>query len=640
MKYLFTFLLFLIYLLPAQSQTNKKRLVYSEELESLYRIDLLPTYRDNCLVEQVSSYDRTGGNDDGFNGTYSFVGKENGKLILADLKGPGIINRIWTPTPTNDTIEFYFDGEKKARLRICFNDLFSGKVYPFIAPLCGNEIGGFYCYLPIPYQKSCKIMFTGDLMKFYQIQYRNLPGYQVNTFTGILNQEEKDILNKIKKQWSNTTSSPANVNYQTSEASFVLEPGTEYTFFSKQRGGRIVGFEIDDNSYFEGQYKDIIISATWDDDKIPAIYAPASDFFGYAFGKSSMRSLLIGKNKEINYSYLPCPFDNNAEMKLIYRKRSDVDQPSVLVKTKVYYTDSKRDKGKEGKLYTSWRREIDPPKGKYYNFLSTKGKGHYVGTIHQTQGLLPEMTVYFEGDDSTHVDGKMRIHGTGSEDYYNGGWYALPDRWDTGVSLPIHGSLGYLIAHSQTGGYRFYLTDKLSFEHEFYMGIERGPTGNEYPVDYTSVAFYYADRPPTTTMYPDDRLRKINPPDQFRFYPQMMKFTVFHGTDINYRRSISISAEHEGAVKIFLEDIPEGKYKIYLSYIEKSDNGYFAVWQRQNLIKDWTNAYNVEERFKEREYIGQTYFTKQTSSLTIKVRNNKEKNKFEFDCLYLEKVNE
>lgn len=45
------------------------------------------------------------------------------------------------------------------------------------------------------------------------------------------------------------------------------------------------------------------------------------------------------------------------------------------------------------------------------------------------------MTLFFEGDDSTYVDNKMRLHGTGSEDYYNGGWYALLDRWDRGNSL-------------------------------------------------------------------------------------------------------------------------------------------------------------------------------------------------------------
>ena len=46
------------------------------ELELLKRVDKLPEYRTGSYVEQFSSYDRTGGNDDGFAGTYSFLRKE------------------------------------------------------------------------------------------------------------------------------------------------------------------------------------------------------------------------------------------------------------------------------------------------------------------------------------------------------------------------------------------------------------------------------------------------------------------------------------------------------------------------------------------------------------------------------------
>ena len=56
------------------------------------------------------------------------------------------------------------------------------------------------------------------------------------------------------------------------------------------------------------------------------------------------------------------------------------------------------------------------------------------------------------------------IHGTGSEDYFNGGWYAVMDRWDRGVSLPIHGALLYDLKTARTGGYRFYLSDKVNFD--------------------------------------------------------------------------------------------------------------------------------------------------------------------------------
>lgn len=474
----------------------KKSFSYSSELESLSRLDLLPVFRSNCIVEQVSSYDRTGGNDDGFNGTYSYIRKENGKLVVADLKGPGIINRIWTPTPTTDTLEFYFDGEKSAGLKISFQDLFTNKQYPFIEPVCGEGVGGFYCYLPIPYKKSCKVILNGPLMKFYQIQYRNMPGYEIESFSSDFSSEADAALKKVCRTWQTFTKPEIKAfalgeseTYQVEELSFSLKPGEEKVFYQIDIPGRILGYEI---STGQQPNRNIFLNAVWDKEGVPAINIPLQEFFGYAAEKPSMNGMMIGSESGRHYCFLPCPFDSSAQVKLQYHGE---EGETISFSTKVYYNTKARIKLTEGKLYTHWHREINPQQGKHYEFLSVKGKGHYVGTIHNAQGLYPNNVVFFEGDDLTHVDGKMRIHGTGSEDYYNGGWYDLPGKWDCAKSLPLHGCLDYNLKASRTGGFRFYTTDKLSFEKEFYMGIEHGMEGNTYPVDYTSVAFYYLDKP-------------------------------------------------------------------------------------------------------------------------------------------------
>lgn len=486
----------IICLLLSCSTTTKRKYDYSSELESLYRLDLLANFRSNCIVEQISSYDRTGGNDDGFNGTYSYLRKEKDKLVIAEMKGPGIINRIWTPTPTNDTLEFYFDGQKEAEFKICFLDLFSNKQYPFINPICGEGAGGYYCYLPIPYKKSCKIVLNGTQMKFYQIQYRNMPNYDIESFSINLSSEEKTALSKVCQVWKGFTNPNINTftegrssNYQTEELSFSLAPGEEKEFFHTNVPGRIIGFEI--NSEYP-LHKDIFLHAIWDEEEVPAINIPMQDFFGYSTEKPSMNGMIIGSEVERHYCFLPFPFDQSAKMSLQYRS---IQGENISFTVKVYYNMEARVKQTEGKLYTFWHGEINPEQGKFYNFLSVKGKGHYVGTIHLAQGLYPGNMVFFEGDDSTYIDGKMRIHGTGSEDYYNGGWYDLPGKWDCAKSLPLHGCLDYHLKTARTGGFRFYTTDKLSFEKEFYMGIEHGMMGNTHPVNYRSVAFYYLDKP-------------------------------------------------------------------------------------------------------------------------------------------------
>ena len=624
----------------SQKQTYK----WSDELELLKRIDLLPAYRSNQLIEQISSYDPTGGNSDGFDGTYSYLRKENNKLVLQDLKGPGVINRIWTPTPTEDSLSFFFDGEKEARLKIKFSDLFSGNVFPFIKPVCGNEVGGYYSYIPIPYNKSLKIVYHGDKILFHQIQHRDLPGVNVESWTGKFSESDKKLLSEVKDLWKDISpsvkdfASGLSKEFKTEEKVFTINPGEEVPFFKSEVAGRIVGFDIDAGPSFEGINKDILLSATWDNEKVAAIYSPVADFFGYAFGKGAMRSMVMGKQGSINYCYLPMPYDMSAEMKLVYKKRDNVVQSPVSVNVKVYYNQKARDKDKEGKFYSVWRRE-NPEKGEFYKFAEIKGKGHYVGTIHQAQGLRAGMTLFFEGDDSTYVDGKMRLHGTGSEDYYNGGWYALLDRWDRGISLPIHGSLDYSLPMGRTGGYRFFLSDKMSFEKEIYHGMEHGPEGNEFPVDYVSLALYYGAQPLVERMEPTEDLREVYLPREHTYFPQLMDLTIGGGAEVINDRGIRINTKNQSMVRVMLNDIPEGRYKVMINYHEKPEGADFQVWQRQNRLTDWIPSKGNKDSFKEKLHIGDIELTQQTNSITFHVRKNGEVgNQFELSLIILERL--
>ncbi len=640
--------LVLCFLLPGLSSFSvipeKTTCTWGSELENLKRIDLLPAYRTGQVVEQVSSYDRTGGNDDGFSGKYSFIREENGQLVLVDLKGPGVIQRIWTPTPTNDTLSFFFDGEKIPRLVISFMDLFSGKVYPFLKPVCGNEVGGYYCYIPIPYQKSCKVIFSGKKIMFHQIQFRNLPGMEVESYTGSFSEGDQKLLTEVCNLWSGVSPMVTDAGLglssgRSTEKSFSLNPGEEVIFFESNEPGRISGFEIDGGGSFEGLYKDVILSATWDGEEVEAIYAPVADFFGYAYGKSAMRSMLVGKKGDQNYCYLPMPYDRSAKMKLIYKKRNGVKQNPLTVHVTVYTNQSRRQAELEGKFYALWRRQINPPNGELYPFLKMEGKGHYVGTVHLAQGLRPGMTLFFEGDDSTYVDGRMRMHGTGSEDYYNGGWYALLDRWDRGISLPIHGSLDYSLPMNRTGGYRFFLSDKMSFEKEIFHGMEHGPEGSQFPVDYTSVSYFYFDRPLKERMDPTPELREVYLPREHVYFPQLMDATIGGNVSVVHDRGLRMNTGNEGLVRIMLNDVPEGKYRIAISYFEKRDGADFRIWQRQKQLTEWKQTKNTAEKLIEKVEVGEIDLTRQTNSITFQVRKNDAGNQFELDRIFLSRIN-
>lgn len=646
MRQLFFTVLCLLLVLPAHSQKKGKTkqtpvaISLTDELEHLYNPALLPLYREG-VMEQESSYDRTGNNDDGFSGKYSFIRKEDNKLVLADYKGPGVINRIWTPTPTNDTIQFYIDGEKTPRISIPFIDLFSGKTFPFINPICGNEIGGYYCYIPIQFAKSCKIIFCGEKIMFHQIQYRPYPkNATVESFTLDWKQPQKDALAKACEFWGRQVEPltvPDKTTTLTEAKQFFIAPGETLPFFTANEGGRIAGFELELGSSLEGTNKDILLQALWDNDSKPAIYSPAADYFGYAYGKPAMQSILLGYHQGVNYSYIPMPYKNKAEMSLVYKKRQGDNQSKIEVKAKVYYTKEAQDTEKEGRLYTIWRREIKPKDFEPYLLADIKGKGHYMGITHIAQGLQPGMTLFFEGDDSTIVDNKLRMHGTGSEDYYNGGWYALLDRWDRGVSLPIHGALDYSLPMARTGAYRFFMTDKVTFNENLLVTIEHGPEKNLFPVDYTSLAFYYGSEPATCAVEPTEELRTVYYPTTHIFFPQLMNLSIGDGLKTQNKGRLIAEAENEGMVRIMLDEIPEGVYKVKLTYFKTPDGGAFEVWNRQKPLKSWENVYSKDEVRIENADLGTFTLTRHTNSISIKVKKTEQGSKFHFDVLTLEK---
>lgn len=409
--------------------------------------------------------------------------------------------------------------------------------------------------------------------------------------------------------------------------------------FRSDRGGRIVGIEIEPSEAFSGQYKDLILRAHWDDDRNPAIWSPASDFFGFAYGAPSEQSLLLGTKNGTSYCYLPMPFDRSASLELQYAARSGTEPSPVRGTARVYYTDEARDPATEGKLYAVWRREIDPAEGQPYLLLEAQGKGHHVGTMLLAQGLNPGMTIFFEGDDVAMVDGEMRIHGTGSEDAFNGGWYALLDRWDQGVSLPIHGALAYSLPMARTGAYRFLLSDKVPFERNYTFTIEHGPEGNAVPVDYTSVAFYYGDTPPADVMEPVAE-KRVNPsPRVHVFYPQLMRVSLGGGSTIQFKNDdLILSAEHDGMLRLDLGGVPDGRYKLFLDYRREPSGAAFSVWQRQRPVSDWLRTASEDEQLLKHRQVGEITITDQIKTISFRTRSDGARDKFRLNRVTLERV--
>ncbi len=137
-------------------------------LDAMTQFDRLPYLKTDTMAVGQSSFDRSGGNADA--GNFLYVDGTN--KVLLDIQGPGTVYRLWfTGFDTSvDYIQVFFDGETTPRINLLLNDLFSGTNAPFLSPLVGNEAvssGGYFCYLPLPFKKSIKIVSNGTSTTFY-----------------------------------------------------------------------------------------------------------------------------------------------------------------------------------------------------------------------------------------------------------------------------------------------------------------------------------------------------------------------------------------------------------------------------------------------------------------------------------------
>ena len=609
-------------------------------IQELYRLDRLAVLKESIKVASISSYDRTGGNNDGFGGQYSFVRKEKDGLVLADLQGPGVIYRIWTPTPTDDMLEFYFDGESQPSIRVKFRELFLGKHPTFVRPLVGYGAGGFYSYVPLTYEKSCKVFIRAERLQFYQINYATYPkGTAIVGFPKQPPDEYRYHLEKARRLFDSCGSDissylvPAGGSIERFSTKVRLKPSEAVKIFEINRPGRVVGIRISPPEAFADKERGVILRAYWDGDKEPAILSPAGDFFGYAWGEPATKSLLVGTANRVSYCYFPMPFDKSARIEL-FSERS-LARETELEAEVLFVPVARREN--EGRFYAIWRRENPTTKGRPFTFIETTGRGHLVGFIQQSQGFESGNTYFFEGDDQTTIDGELVIHGTGSEDLYNGGWYDVTGRWDAKRSFSLSGCLGYKKHLARTGGYRFLLGDAYSYRKSVLQTIEHAPTGNDLLNDYCAVTFLYPrDRPTCEFALPPAAERKVIDLKRIVFATwwniPISAFSYRNGTltknsekldgkDVRFLSFRAKSNDTFGHHFIcFICELPAaGKYKVSLDAVKGPSQGKVQMFLDEAPVGPEVDLYATERECALDEYIGTLNLAEGSNNLLFKL---------------------
>ncbi len=228
----------------------------------------------------------------------------------------------------------------------------------------------------------------------------------------------------------------------------------------------------------------IALKMYWDNESEPSVHAPLGDFFGNGFDKRHYVSLFIGVSSGGFYSYLPMPFSQHARIVLENGTGREID--AVYYQVGLVQVDELPE---VPTLHAWWHRDARTDKPGPHRVLAARGAGQFVGLSLNAESYRNNLE-FLEGDEFFYVDGEFRGQGTGTEDYFNGGWY-----FQTGAFHgPMHGVVVKDDERGRIAAYRWHLFDPVRFEDSLRIELEHGHANAEV-ADYATVAYWYQTEP-------------------------------------------------------------------------------------------------------------------------------------------------
>jgi hypothetical protein len=190
-------------------------LLFSQNLgNEMYQLSQL---KNNVRSRQVSSYDRTGGNGDCLSGI-----KDGEKVTIFDVKGAGVINRIWiTIAPgaqqlnrNNIMMRMYWDGNTFPSVESPIGPFFGNgwdESYNFVSvPLAVSPGAGksYVCYFAMPFATGARMEIENQSGQkidafYFNIEYVEMPKLPENSgrFHAWYNHEVTEATPDGENEW-------------------------------------------------------------------------------------------------------------------------------------------------------------------------------------------------------------------------------------------------------------------------------------------------------------------------------------------------------------------------------------------------------------------------------------------------------
>ncbi len=509
---------------------------------------------------QFSSYDRYGGNYDG--GTY-LREDPDGSKVMAEISGPGVVSRIWVtrrPFPNDARFQIFIDDTSTAVVDTTLRQFF-GEAEPFVPPLADSVAGAFFCYVPFHFQDTCRVLIIPESP--YQALYYQVTGLQfpdttqVEPFSLPLSPTWENKLDQWESMWDSAGQSiwspPDTTVWQTTVS---IPPSGQDTIFTLASPGVMSCLKLTLNPFSQEVLDNLTLQIFWDGSQIPSIEGSLGDIFGSHWGAVTMSSVPIGCLPPTLYSYFPSPF-----YKCIMTISSQ-HTSSVEVQFRV---ETVNDDPGDMRFWANTRHDFNTSYGQDYVLLDVQGKGHYMGCQLYMKGTLyGNDHLFLEGDQRIRVDGESfpSIHGTGTEDDFNGGYYF---RYQPFLRA-IHGAPWWQYYEKETSAYRFHLTDMVPFDSLIVVSTEHGPFNN-IPTIYSSTAYFYQksfqvdfiDPAPEAILYPEEEITVLG-----WAFPVNTEITVYWGNSQIGTEPTPLTTDNSGRFEaiIIAPDAAAGFYRI------------------------------------------------------------------------------
>ena len=444
--------------------------------------------RASVYDEKTGQYLKWDANGDG----HGIVRREGENEVLGEMDGPGVIWRIWSATPKEGHVRIYLDGKETPAVDLPFTGYFDGKNAPFNYPalVYKTASNGFDSYVPISFQKHCKIVADKSWGDYFQFTYSTFPqGTMVPTFTRDLDEASKAALTEANRKLSDGLGTNMARRGEETMQSNIIVPAKSVATIAELDGPQAItnlrvqlGKLAMENA--AQTFREAVLRIYWDDQTSPSVWVPLGDFFGAAPGFAAYKTLPLGMTDEGMYSNWFMPF-RKARLEIL-----NEGEAPLPMKWTIKHAPLSRDIGFYGRFHAKWHRDSmlpDPKTGRAIDWpmLVTQGRGRFVGVMLHVWN--PRGGWWGEGDEKFFVDGEKfpSTIGTGSEDYFGYAWSSMKV-----FNQALHSQPNSDARPGNNSVNRWHIADNVPFQSGIEADIEKY-FPNSKPTLFAATAYWY-----------------------------------------------------------------------------------------------------------------------------------------------------